>query len=149
MADLVPAVAYSDLELWAVGWWKAKLDDLADAYPVCADFETDNKEPPEGEFPQKLLIAQDLGGPGDYFSAERVLMIVVLLGTAMSPKDANEVIGLVAGAAWQMPAPDAGESPRNPVAAVDEVAGPFKADEAQDRARRFVNVTLRVTPVAL
>lgn len=146
MAD--PLVIDSDLELFLTGWYRAAL--AARPEQVCAGVEVDNKEPSTGAFPSKLLVIRDDGGPAtSQVTGERSVGFTVLAGSKLAPRDANDLIRIVLALVVLIPAPDGGESPRNPVAAVLERNGPFPVVEEQDRARRFATVTFAVTPEPL
>jgi hypothetical protein len=144
-----PAVIHDDLELFLIGWYREAL--AARPEPVCQDVEVDIVEPADGVFPEKLLVIRDDGGPTtSLLTAERAVGMSVLAGSKTAPKDANDLIRIVAALANQVPSPNqTGNEPRNPVAALVDINGPLKVAENQDRSRRYITVTYVVTADAL
>jgi hypothetical protein len=151
-----PLVIDSDLELFLTGWYRTALAGTEAALlaarigassGLLTGVEVDNKEPADPPFPAKLLVIRDDGGPASsQVTGERSVGLTVLAGSKLAPKDANDLIRIVLALVVLIPAPDAGETPRNPVSAVLERNGPFPVVEEQDRARRFATVVFAVTP---
>lgn len=135
---------YSDIELFLTSWYRPLL--AAHALELLHDFEVDNKEPTNGSFPSKLLVIRDDSGPGDFYTAERALGLSVLMDNKQRPGDAKKALSIILGMLWDLPAPNAGESPRNPIVSIETVNGPYAIDEAQDRARQYGTATVIVTP---
>lgn len=131
-----PLVIHTDLDAYLQAWYKAAL--AARTEPVCAGVEVVTQEPPPGAtFPKKLLVVRDDGGPSlSIVTAERAVGLDVLAGSKTNPKDANDLIRIILAITPSLAVPG------TPVAAVPEVNGPFKVDEAQDRARRYGTATL-------
>lgn len=154
MAD--PLVIDSDLELFLTVWYRTALGSayaaalatkIGASSELLTGVEVDNKEPPTGTFPAKLLVIRDDGGPAtSAVTGERSVGMTVLAGSKLAPKDANDLIRVVLALVVLIPAPNVGETPRNPVSAVLERNGPFPVVEEQDRARRFATVVFAVTP---
>lgn len=154
MAD--PATVHSDLELWGLAWYRARIAELKAEHPVLDGFEVERVEPPPGEpFPKKLLVFRDDSGPGTLLTAERAIGLSVLMDTKLGPLEAKAAAAIFLGLVWTMPEPGDGTltvgalPARNPVAAVTEVNGPYMVPEDQDRARAYGTATITVTPVAL
>lgn len=142
MAD--PLVAHADLEFFLTGWYRAAL--AARPEGVCRNVVVDNKEPSAAPFPARLLVIRDDSGPDTSFlTAERSVGLSVLAGSRMNPKDANDLARIVHALRSQIPSAD----PANPVAAVVDSNGPYPMEEAQDRARRYITLTLSVVASAL
>lgn len=135
---------YSDLELFLASWYRPRLE----AHPeeLLHGFEVDNKETANGPFPAKLLVIRDDSGPADFYIGERALGLSVLMDNKQRPGDAKKALSIILGMLWDLPAPSAGESPRNPIASIETVNGPYPIDEAQDRARQYGTATVLVTP---
>jgi len=134
----------SDLELFLTAWYRQRLDDHNNE--LLHDFEVGNREPPHGPFPKKLLVIRDDGGPSDYFTGETALGLSVLMGNPENPLDAKRALAIILGMLWDIPAPNAGENPRNPITSIESVNGPYPVDEAQDRARQYGTATVLTTP---
>jgi hypothetical protein len=135
-----PLVVHADLEQFLCAWYRTALAARPEA--VCRDVEVDNSEPAPGTgFPAKLLVIHDFGGPDtSVISAERDVGLSVLAGTKDSPYEANELARIVHALRSQIPSVDAS----NPVAAVLKSIGPTPVDESQQRARRYISLTLSV-----
>lgn len=141
-----PLVIHSDLELFLVGWYRDALQQLAEAHPVCAGVEVDNKEPADGDFPAKLVVIRDDGGPDtSLLTAQHTVGISVLAGTKEMPKDAIDLALIVHALRTQIPA----VAPGNPVASIEDSNGPYPVAEAQPRSRRYMTVTMTVVAAAL
>jgi hypothetical protein len=139
-----PLVIHADLEAYLTAWYRAALAARAEA--VCAGVEVGNKEPAADDFPEKLVVIRDLGGPDtSLMTAERSISISVLAGSVESPKTANDLARIVHALRTQIPSAD----PANPVAAVIDSNGPYAVPEDQDRARRLITMTLAVVPSLL
>lgn len=135
---------YSDLELFLTAWYRPLLE--AHDEDVLHGFEVDNKEPTNGDFPAKLLVIRDDSGPADFYTGERALGFSVLMGNKQNQQAAKRALSLILGMLWDLQTPNAGESPRNPIASIEAVNGPYAIDEAQDRARQYGTATVIVTP---
>lgn len=147
MAD--PLVLHDDLILFLTAWYRDAL--AARPEPVCAEVEVGGAEPADPPFPLKMLvIANDGGASTSLLTGERSVRLVVLAGTRADPKEANDLVQIVHALASQIPA--AGftvlidEVPHiNPVSALLNTTGPFDVTESQERARRYVGLTLAVS----
>lgn len=134
-----PLVVHTDLELFLCDWYRVAL--AARPEPVCQGVEVGNREPDEGEFPAKLLVIRDDGGPDtSLLTAQRNVGLSVLAGTHANPSEAIQLALIVHALRSQIPSPD----PANPVAAVLSSNGPYAVQEAQDRARRYMTFGLSV-----
>lgn len=139
-----PAVIHTDLELFLTTWYRAALD--ARPEDVCRGVEVDNREPNDGEFPDRLLVIRDDGGPDtSLLTGSRNVGLSVLAGDPENPKDAADLAAIVHALRTQIPSSD----PDNPVAAVLGSLGPYRVPESQPRARRYMTFTLSVVGKAL
>jgi hypothetical protein len=135
-----PLVVHADLEEFLCAWYREAL--AARPEDVCKDVEVDNSEPlPGTAFPEKLLVIHDFGGADtSVISAERDVGLSVLAGTKENPYEANQLARIVHALRTQIPSVD----PGNPVAAVLRSNGPYPVEESQQRARRYISLTLSV-----
>lgn len=140
MAAGDPLVVHDDLELFLTSWYRARI--LSRPEPVCADTEVDRVEPSPGpDFPKKLIVIRDDGGPEtSILTGERSVGVSILAGTKANPKDAKELANIVYALRSQIPSSD----PANPVAAVLDSTSPVMVPEAQERARVYFTLTLAV-----
>lgn len=139
-----PAVIHSDLELFLGTWYRVAL--AARPEEVCRGVEVDNREPNDGEFPDRLLVIRDDGGPDtSVLTGTRTVGLSVLAGDPENPKDAADLAAIVHALRTQIPSVD----PDNPVAAVLGSLGPYRVPEFQPRARRYMTLTLSVVGKAL
>ena len=141
---LMDVPVFSDVELFLTTWYRPLLADHPDE--LLHGFEVDNKEPAKGQFPAKLLVIRDDGGPSDYFTGETALGISVLMDNPQRPSDARRALSLILGMLWRAPAANAGEDPRNPLVSIESINGPFAVPEEQDRARQYGTASVIVTP---
>lgn len=135
---------YSDIELFLTTWYRTLLEEHDE--DLLHAFEVDNKEPTNGPFPAKLLVIRDDSGPADFYTGERAVGFSVLMDNKQSQQQAKRALSLILGMLWDVPAANAGETPRNPIVSIDTVNGPYAIDEAQDRARQYGTATVIVTP---
>lgn len=149
-----PLVIDDDLIGYLIPWYHAVLAARPEAY--CSDVEVANSEPDsETPFPARLLVINDAGGPETSFlTGERTVSMSILAGTKDHPQDANDLARMVRALRSQVPAPGfetviGGTTYRNPVTAVVDSNGPFEVEEAQDRARRLLNITFAVSGAGL
>jgi hypothetical protein len=138
-----PAVIHADLTLFLVNWYRAAL--AARPEDVCRGVEVDNREP-KGEFPARLLVIRNDGGPDtSIVTGRRNVGLSVLAGNEENPKDAEDLAAIVHALRTQIPS----VGPDNPVAAVLGSLGPYEVSESQPRARRYMTFTLSVVGKAL
>lgn len=144
-----PLVIHDSLILFLAAWYRAALQSRPEA--VCQNVEVGQAEPSTGTFPRRMLVISNDGGVGTSFlTGERSVRLVVLAGSHLAPQEANDLIAIVHALTSQIAAPGfdvqiGGVAYKNPVTGVVDVNGPFDADEAQNRARRFISVTLAVS----
>lgn len=139
-----PAVVHDDLELFLTAWYRAAL--AARPEEVCQGVEIDNREPTGDNFPDRLLVIRDDGGPDtSILTGTRTVGLSVLAGDPENPKDAADLAAIVHALRTQIPSTD----PDNPVAAVLGSLGPYRVPESQPRARRYMTFTLSVVGKAL
>lgn len=144
-----PLIIHDSLLLFLTAWFRAAFD--ARPEEICRDVEVGQAEPADGTFPHRMLVISNDGGVSTSFlTGERSVRLVVLAGSKLAPQEANDLIAIVHALTSQIPAPGFdveidGVTYKNPVTSVVDVTGPFDADEAQNRARRFIGVTLAVS----
>lgn len=137
---MASSVIYGDLVLFLTGWYRAALAGRLE--DVCRDVVVTNTEPDVSlPFPTRMLIiAADLNRVS-VANDEADVRLSILAGTALTPQDAVDLSLIVRALGERIAAVE----PGNPVAALLGAAGPFVADENQDRSRRLVTLTLSVT----
>lgn len=141
---MASSVLHLDMELFLVGWYRTHLAARPEAY--CQGFSVDNKEPdPSKPFPARLLVVRSDGATRTSMAtANASVGLSILAGTKLMPKDAIDAALMVLALAEKLPAVELG----NPVAALLASAGPFVADEDQQRARRYVTLELSTVGTA-
>jgi hypothetical protein len=134
------SVQHVNLNLFLTGWYRRELAARTEAY--CADVEVDTKEPgPNDPFPERLLVIRwDGSSRTSVVSAEASVGLSVLAGSKTNPKDATDLALMVLALAEKLPAVEEG----NPVTDLRGSTGPFDIAEQQDRARRYLTITLGV-----
>ncbi|MBD8477568.1 hypothetical protein [Microbacterium sp. CFBP 8794] len=139
-----PAVIHADLELFLTRWYRAAL--AARPEDVCRGVEVDNREPGGEQFPERLLVIRNDGGPEtSLLTGRRNVGLSVLAGDPENPQDAADLAEIVYALRTQIPSTD----PDNPVAAVLGSLGPYRVPEFQPRARRYMTFSLSVVGKAL
>ncbi len=138
-------VLHTDLEMFLVGWFRAKLAARPEEY--CQNVVVDRVEPsPPRAFPERLLVVRSDGGTRmSVVSDEASVGLSVLAGTKLLPKDAVDLAKMVRALCEMLPAVE----PGNPVAALVNATGPVAVDEAQDRSRQYITLDLAVAGLPL
>jgi hypothetical protein len=139
------SVLHVDLELFLTGWYRREL--AARPEPCCEGVRVTNAEPgPDEPFPERLLVIRWDGSSRDsVVSDEASVGLSVLAGTKNNPQNANDLARMVRALAEKLPAIE----PGNPVTVVRGSTGPFAITENQDRARRYLTLTLGVVGIPL
>lgn len=134
-----PRVLPADVVLWLTGWMRTELADLVPRYPACAGVVVRDKEPSEGEFPEKLVVI-NVAAVVDtsVITAETDIGVSTLAGSRENPKPADDLARIV----HALMRGSAGMQPGNPIAAVLASTGPYAVPEDQPRARRYSTYTL-------
>ncbi|WP_022886361.1 hypothetical protein [Glaciibacter superstes] len=138
MAD--PLVIHADLDLFLVGWYRRALAARPEA--VCRNVVVDIRE---SNAARQLIVRADGGVDTSIISAERDVGLSILAGTVENPKDANDLANIVHALRTQIPAVE----PGNPVTAVLRSSGPLPVPESQEKARRYITLTLAVAGTPL
>lgn len=134
-----PLIAYDDLELFLVGWYRAALASRSEAY--AQGVTVVRVEPKSDDFPTPMLVIRHDGTTDTSFiTGEASVGVTVLAGSKRNPKPATDLLRLVHALASQIPSPD----PSNPVSALLGRTGPFLVPEDHDRARAYATLTLAV-----
>lgn len=137
-------VIHADLEAYLVQRFRAEL--AARPEPYCQGVIVDNKEPSGTTFPKRLLVVRDDGGADtELVTGERDVGLSVLAGTKENPKECVDLALMVHAIARDL----AGLEPGNPIAAVTQSGGPYPVPEQQQRARRYIPITVSVVASAL
>ena len=136
---MASSVIHDDLVLFLTRWYRQALAERPE--DVCLGVLVTDREPdPTQQFPERVLvIAADLNR-ASVVSDVADVRCSILAGTQLTPPDANDLAAIVRALGERIPAVESG----NPVAALLSSAGPFVADENQDRARRLVTLELSV-----
>jgi hypothetical protein len=140
------SVLHVDLELFLTTWFRRELALRPEAY--CKNVSVVITEPsdPAKPFPARLLVIRwDGSSRTSALSAEASIGLSVLAGSKANPKDANDLVLMVQALAEKLPAVEQG----NPVTDLRESTGPFAIAEQQDRARRYLTITLGVVGVPI
>jgi hypothetical protein len=139
------SVLHVDLELFLTGWYRRELAERPE--PYCQNMRVTNAEPgPDEPFPERLLVIRwDGSSRESVVSDEASVGLSVLAGTKNNPQDANDLARMVRALAEKLPAVE----PGNPVTVVRGSTGPFTITENQDRARRYLTLTLGVVGLPL
>lgn len=139
-----PRIIHSDLEGYLVQRFRTEL--AARPEPYCQNVTVDNKEPSGTTFPLRLLVIRDGGGSDtELLVGERDVGLSVLAGTKENPKECIDLALMVHAIARDL----AGLQPGNPIAAVLDSGGPYPVPEQQQRARRYIPITVAVVGRAL
>lgn len=133
-------VIHADMLGFLIPWLTAELAKRPEA--VCAGVSVRDAEPLAGKpVPPRMVIIRDDSGPTlSLVTAERSVGISVLAGTRETPKEANDLALIVNALLLDA----ARVEPGNPVAAVEEITGPFPVDDDLPRARRYSTATFIV-----
>jgi hypothetical protein len=139
-------VLHADLELFLTRWYRREL--AARPEPFCHGYMVATREPAVDAktFPERLLIIRwDGSSRESLLTAEASVGISVLAGTRENPQDANDAARMVLALAEKLPALEQG----NPVTVLRGSTGPIAIAEQQDRARRYLTLTLGVAGIPL
>lgn len=132
------AVILADVELFLTEWFRGRISARGETY--CRNVVVDNKEPdPSVPFPGRLVVIRFDGATRtSVATSEGSIGISILAGTKLTPQDANDLARMVLALSSDLPDTD----PANPVAALLGSTGPISVPESQDRARRYLTLTL-------